>query len=749
MRYIRFAITILVTIISLSVYGQPQQGYVKTKGRMVNGKHVPGQGLVGATVDIQGGNSYNVQNKDGSFSFPIPSQTFVVKSVLKKDYQLIDVDALKKSYHYSKNPLYLVMEKPEQQKQDLLESERKIRRTLQRQLQKREDELDALKEEHKITIEEYQEALQQLYASQEKNERFISNIAREYAQLDFDQMTDLNRRIHDAISNGRLVEADSLINSKGDIYRRIAKLNQHHDANVRVRSDLEKSEMLEQSNRMEIAEDCYCKYKVFIQANRVDSALCYLKMRADLDSTNIQWAWDYAQLCDGQKNYIGSREYYERALLLTENIVDKDSKEYIGNIIGIKNSLAAVYHGEHEDEKSEMLYLELLTYLKELSSKTTENYDDNIAMVKGNLSILYMDTQRYEEGEALELEVMRHELQKKDSLGISGGWFLSLWNRAISLSKRNKFVESEELLTAIINLHKENTKDSVLMCKFFYVDALIEVANIYYKTQRVEESERLYFETLSFCYDCMKKYDGVVNHIPQIFNNLANIYFTAHRYSEAEKTFQLALEGYQHLAEGNPLFNPYVIGVFNNLALLYKDMQRLEECEKVYTDALVFCRRLVHKNPQSYNIHLCGLLKGMGNLYFKCKRYDDCVKVNKEALDVYHNLYEKDSLMWYKEYAEMLGNISYYTLFKKGFTEAEIYAREGLIIDSLTQFINTNLAAALLFQGKYTEAKKIYCQYKFELKDSFLDDFKVFAEAGVIPKKREKDVEKIKQLLNK
>lgn len=398
MRYFRFVITILVTIISLSVYGQTQRGYVKTKGQMVNGKHVPGQGLTGASVDIQGGNSYNVQNKDGSFSFPIPSQTFVIKSVLKKDYQLIDVDALKKSYHYSKNPLYLVMEKPEQQKQDLLESERKIRRTLQQQLQKREDELDALKEEHKITIEEYQEALQQLYASQEKNEKFISNIAKEYAQLDFDQMTDINRRIHDAISNGRLVEADSLINSKGDIYRRIAKLNQHHDANVRVRNDLEKSEMLEQSNRMEIAEDCYCKYEVFIQSNRVDSALCYLKMRADLDSTNIQWAWDYAQLCDGQKNYIESREYYERALLLTENIVDKDSKEYIGNIIGIKNSLASVYHGEHEDEKSEILYLELLRYLKELSSKTTENYDDNIAMVKGNLSILYMDTQRYEEG---------------------------------------------------------------------------------------------------------------------------------------------------------------------------------------------------------------------------------------------------------------------------------------------------------------------------------------------------------------
>ena len=43
---------------------------------------------------------------------------------------------------------------------------------------------------------------------------------------------------------------------------------------------------------------------------------------------------------------------------------------------------------------------------------------------------------------------------------------------------------------------------------------------------------------------------------------------------------------------------------------------------------------------------------------------------------------------------------------------------------------------------------KFYRQYKGELKDSFLNDFKQFAEAGVIPKEREADVEKIKKMLN-
>jgi predicted Zn-dependent protease len=95
----------------------------------------------------------------------------------------------------------------------------------------------------------------------------------------------------------------------------------------------------------------------------------------------------------------------------------------------------------------------------------------------------------------------------------------------------------------------------------------------------------------------------------------------------------------------------------------------------------------------------------------------------------------------------MLGNQSFFAIFMKQYAEAEQYARKGLAVDSTQLFIYTNLAAALLFQGKYGEAEAIYRQYKSELKDSFLGDLKQFAEAGVIPKEREEDVEKIKKLL--
>lgn len=62
--------TALIFSIILSAQTQTQQGYVKTKGRMVDGKYVPGQGLKGATVSIKGRTTVLVNGNDGSFTFP-------------------------------------------------------------------------------------------------------------------------------------------------------------------------------------------------------------------------------------------------------------------------------------------------------------------------------------------------------------------------------------------------------------------------------------------------------------------------------------------------------------------------------------------------------------------------------------------------------------------------------------------------------------------------------------------------------
>lgn len=95
--------------------------------------------------------------------------------------------------HILTDTLFLIMETPEQAMQDKLSSERKIRRTLQRQLQERENEIETLKAENRISQQEYQQALQKLYADQESNEKLISEMAKRYSTLDYDQMDEFYR----------------------------------------------------------------------------------------------------------------------------------------------------------------------------------------------------------------------------------------------------------------------------------------------------------------------------------------------------------------------------------------------------------------------------------------------------------------------------------------------------------------------------------------------------------------------------
>jgi hypothetical protein len=247
---------------ALIASAQTQKGIVKTKGRLgANSTVIAGTRLSGATVTVRGGNSV-VSGSNGAFSLTIPSNSYYLQNVQKPGYVLTDPDVLSKQYAYSKNPLTLVMETPSQQTDDKLAAEKKIRRTLQRQLQEKEDEIELLKEQHKVSEEEYRKQLQELYAQQESNEKLINEMAERYSKMDFDEVDEFNRRISSLILEGKLTEADSLLNTKGDINSRAATLRQHQDVNAQAEQELtikqkklEKSKAMTQKELEDLAQD--------------------------------------------------------------------------------------------------------------------------------------------------------------------------------------------------------------------------------------------------------------------------------------------------------------------------------------------------------------------------------------------------------------------------------------------------------------------------------------------------------------
>ncbi len=326
----------ILALLALALFGgvqaQKQSGVVKTRGKMVNGKLVPGTPLPGATVQVEGGQT--ILAKDGKFSFPVKDGSYTLKSVTKQGYSLVDAEACRQ-YRYSSNPLAIVMEQPEQQQQDKLIAERKIRRMLQDQLREKEDEIEALREQNRITDEQYRNQLQKIYDEQQSNEKLIAEMAKQYSELDYDQLDEFQRQVSYCIENGQLAKADSLLRSQGDMNKQVRESLEAGAALQQQRKQLKKAEAVHAAKVDEMAKRCYSYYEMFLLKHQNDSAAHYLELRASIDTTNAEWQLDAGNF---MKDYIVDVDAANAYYLLA-----KRHSISINN--GINSNLSRAYSG--------------------------------------------------------------------------------------------------------------------------------------------------------------------------------------------------------------------------------------------------------------------------------------------------------------------------------------------------------------------------------------------------------------------
>ena len=274
---------------------------------------------------------------------------------------------------------------------------------------------------------------------------------------------------------------------------------------------------------------------------------------------------------------------------------------------------------------------------------------------------------------------------------------------------------------------------------------------LYSDIQRYEDSEKMHLSAVEI-------YRRLAAANPQVYepdlaetqNDLGILYSDTRRYEESEEMYLSAMEIRRRLAVANPqVYEPGLARTQYNLGCLYSDTRRYEESEKMYLSAMEIRRRLAVANPQVYEPDLADTQYNLGCLYYNIQRYEESGEMYLSALKVYQRLTVADPQVYEPYLVRACNNLSFLFLAQGNFEEAERYAREGAKYDSTHHTIYTNLAASLLFQGRYAEAEEIYLRYKEELKEDFLSDFEDFYQRGIIPPEREDDVERIKKLLSK
>ena len=148
------------------------------------------------------------------------------------------------------------------------------------------------------------------------------------------------------------------------------------------------------------------------------------------------------------------------------------------------------------------------------------------------------------------------------------------------------------------------------------------------------------------------------------------------------------------------------------------------------------------------------------NQLISLKSNPEKIKTLKQIIEKYRYLLANDYPKLANELGSSLSSLAWCQLFEKKFKAAEQSAREALNpttfkktadYDAQIEWANTNLALALLFQGNYTEAEKIYLALKDKpynkttYKETFLADLEELEKAGIT----HSDVAKIRELLKK
>ncbi len=477
-------------------------------------------------------------------------------------------------------------------------------------------------------------------------------------------------------------------------------------------------------------------------------------IRANLSEEELAKSlFEYGHFLQTNKRYDLAEARYRENLDIYQRLEVISPQAYEPGLATTQNNLGLLYSDTQCYGESEEMYLSAVEIYQRLSVVNPQVYEPDLARAQNNLGLLYSDTQRYGESEEMYLSAMEifRELTVANPQAYEPDLARTRNNLGNLYRDTQRYGESEEMYLSAVEIYQ---RLSVANPQVYEPDLAMVQNNLgllYSDIQRYEDSEKMHLSAVEI-------YRRLAAANPQVYepdlaetqNDLGILYSDTRRYEESEEMYLSAMEIRRRLAVANPqVYEPGLARTQYNLGCLYSDTRRYEESEKMYLSAMEIRRRLAVANPQVYEPDLADTQYNLGCLYYNIQRYEESGEMYLSALKVYQRLTVADPQVYEPYLVRACNNLSFLFLAQGNFEEAERYAREGAKYDSTHHTIYTNLAASLLFQGRYAEAEEIYLRYKEELKEDFLSDFEDFYQRGIIPPEREDDVERIKKLLSK
>ena len=500
--------------------------------------------------------------------------------------------------------------------------------------------------------------------------------------------------------------------------------------------------------------------------------------------------------CIGRKSE--SESLFQEATIICRKLAETNPEAYDPTLADALTQLGIYYYLTQQFSQSKSLLKEAISIHERIEIRSPYVFEPSKAFTLGALADLYLSIGCISESESLYLQMLDIYRrmpcnQRQESLIASTSCSL-----ASIYAGSQRFQESDSLYMETLETYRKLANESPELYQSVLAETIIDYANFCALTQQFHKSEHLYKEALDMSRSLVNLSSVDLNNDPLLaaaLKELAIFYYYNQRYSESEPLLVEALEIGQRLVKTNPKdYEPFVATVFNALGSIYRDTQRYNESEQMLSESIRIGRHLVNDVSESYLASLIQDLLDFAHLKVYENQFQEAITIAEECIRLTKSMNEKDNNslrllgsslqlagdlysdennhlhayqcyqellpllktyfkdeeneLWQESIVNILGSQSFHAIFLQKYDEAEQYSIEALSFDPSQYWINTNLAASLLLQGKYNDAEAIYRQYKDELKDNFLQDIIEFEAASVIPEERKADVERIKIMLN-
>ena len=369
----------------LCLCGQTQHGFVKTSGRP--GRH--GEALENVIIRARGQHNSVISDNRGAFSLFLRDvrngDGFVFQNITKPGYVLVDEGVVGRTYAFSETvPVQIAMTTKEQLQADKLRIEMNAYRTAESRYKSQLEEAERALSEQSLTEASYQERIRLIQAQFEKYQSMINSISDHYARVDYDELSDSEIMINTSIENGDIDQALVLMEDKRQALAKLDELIA--DAESMIQSVQEKEHAFYEQQKRD-GEDLYRLYTIALA--RFDNAMAskYIRTRAALDSTILEWQIDAGMFMENfMSDFSAARVYYERARQLAEEQFGKDHYLYARTL----NLLGSILSQEARFEESAQYHFDALA----IQRRYQDNPDAAVSM--DNLGVLYSDRHEYE-----------------------------------------------------------------------------------------------------------------------------------------------------------------------------------------------------------------------------------------------------------------------------------------------------------------------------------------------------------------